>query len=268
VTARRHIAEVTAAATGRELRDDPMLPVSGGPAGNAHLTAWTGLVLLVLFIGELVTLVDVHHLISWHIAIGMILVPAALAKTASTGWRILRYYTGAEPYRRGGPPPLFLRLLGPLVVLTTLALLASGIVVVVLGPESSREALLSIGGFGVSTLTLHQGCTVVWAVVTGLHVLARTIPAVRLASDGLRGPRPAGAGVRTVALVVTLALGAVAAIVVLRLVGDWTNGDLGRGGDRTGQPDAAASTGPQTASWALPRSRTVGVPVHGSKPHG
>ena len=72
-------------AIGRGHRSDPVLTGSGGPAGNARLTAWTGLVLLALFLAELVTLLDVRGLLSWHVAIGVLLVPPALLKTASTG---------------------------------------------------------------------------------------------------------------------------------------------------------------------------------------
>ena len=36
------IGDVVAEATGREARHDPVLPGTGGPAGNAVLTAWTG----------------------------------------------------------------------------------------------------------------------------------------------------------------------------------------------------------------------------------
>src|SRR3954471_19347950 len=91
-------------ATGQVHRHDPVLPGTGGPAGNARLTAWTGLVLLVLFAAELVTLLDVRGLISWHVALGVLLIPPALLKTASVGWRILRYYTGSPPPRRARPP--------------------------------------------------------------------------------------------------------------------------------------------------------------------
>jgi hypothetical protein len=52
-------AELPAEAAGRRRRADPVLAGAGGPAGNARLTAWTGLVLLALFGAELVTLVDV-----------------------------------------------------------------------------------------------------------------------------------------------------------------------------------------------------------------
>jgi hypothetical protein len=34
-------------------------------------------------------------------------------KSASTGWRIVRYYAGTPPYQQAGPPPMLLRLLGP-----------------------------------------------------------------------------------------------------------------------------------------------------------
>ena len=99
--------------------------------------------LLVLFVAELVTLLDVHGLIGWHLAIGVILIPPALLKTVTTGWRILRYYVGDPAYRRAGPPPLLLRLLGPLVVLGSLALLGTGLALVVLGQERSRESLFT-----------------------------------------------------------------------------------------------------------------------------
>ena len=42
-------------------------------------------------------------------------------------WRFARYYTGAPAYRRKGPPPVLLRLLGPVVVILTLVLLFSGV---------------------------------------------------------------------------------------------------------------------------------------------
>lgn len=50
-----------------------------------------------------------------------------LLKVASTTWRFARYYTGAPAYRRKGPPPVLLRLLGPVVVILTLVLLFSGV---------------------------------------------------------------------------------------------------------------------------------------------
>ena len=62
-------------AAGKRHRQDPVTGSSGGPAGNARLTAWTGVLLLVLFLVELVTVLDVDGLISWHIVVGTLLVP-------------------------------------------------------------------------------------------------------------------------------------------------------------------------------------------------
>ena len=173
-------AETIAAALGRSHRADPVVPGTGGPAGNARLTAWTGLLLLVLFLAELVTLLDVRGLISWHLALGVALGPPALLKTTTTGWRIVRYYTGDRPYRQAGPPPVALRMLGPLVVGATLALLGTGLALVLLGETTSRRTLLTVLGQRIDTITLHQAAFVVWAVVTGLHVLARLLPAWQL----------------------------------------------------------------------------------------
>src|SRR5690349_11713993 len=117
----RHVSETVSVALGREHRHDPVLARTGGPAGNAVLSAWTGLVLLVLGVAELLTLINIRGLISWHVAVGALLIPPALAKTASTGWRIVRYYRGSPAYAEAGPPPLPLRLLGPVVVVSTLA---------------------------------------------------------------------------------------------------------------------------------------------------
>ena len=220
------VAGVVQAASGREHRDDVALPGTGGPAGNAQLTAWLGLVLLVLFLGQLVTLSNVRGLITWHLALGLLLVPPALVKTATTGWRMARYYTGSAEYKQAGPPPLLLRLLGPLVVLGTLAVLATGILLVAVGSGRDHDILVTVLGQRITPLTLHQVAFFGWAAVTGLHVLARLVPAVRLAPLG-RGRVP-GTGRRAVVLFATTATAAVTAVVVVGLAASWTSGDLGR----------------------------------------
>ena len=212
-------------ATGRAHRDDEVLPGGGGPAGNARLTAWLGLVLLGLFGAELVTLLDLRQL-SWHVAIGIALIPPALLKTGTTGWRIVRYYTGNRPYRRAGPPPMLLRVLGPLVVLTTLGVLASGVLLIVIGAPASRRPLLTVAGHTLDALSLHKATFVLWAGATGLHVLARLVPALhmtiarRLGPDAsLRPPRSVPGRARRVgAITLTLAVAAVAAVVALAVV--------------------------------------------------
>jgi len=149
------LQDLVSEATGREGRTDPVLPGTGGPAGNARLTAWTGMVLLALILAELVTLLDVHGMLGWHVAIGALLGPPAVLKTATTSWRLVRYYAGSTAYRRAGPPVTLLRLLGPLVVVSTWLLIGSGVLLVLLGPDSSRTTLFSVLGFRLSWLTVH-----------------------------------------------------------------------------------------------------------------
>ena len=150
------VAGTLAAASGRDHRDDPVLPRTGGPAGNAVLTAWTGLVLLVLFVAELLTLLNIRGLITCHVAIGALLVPPALVKTGATMWRLVGYYRGNAAYTRAGPPPVLLRLLGPLVVLSTLALLATGALLVLIGDPKSQHVFVTLPLLRVNWVTLHQ----------------------------------------------------------------------------------------------------------------
>jgi hypothetical protein len=214
--------DLLAEAAGRRHRADPVLPGAGGPAGNARLTAWTGLVLLVLFCAELVTLLDVTGLVRWHVALGAALIGPALLKTATTGWRMVQYYTGSRPYRAAGPPPAALRLLGPLVVLSTLGLLGSGVVLVPLGPDRAHRALVTALGQRVDWVTLHQAVFAVWVAVTGLHVLARLIPAVRLTGVGAPRADPVpGRRRRGVALAAAAAAATVGAAVLLAAAGPW-----------------------------------------------
>jgi hypothetical protein len=161
------------------IRRDPVTPGTGSPAGNARLTAWTGLVLLALFMAELVSVFDIEGLIDWHVAVGVLLVPPVLLKTATTGWRVVSYYTNQPAYRRAGPPPMPLRLLGPLVVLFTLALLGSGLVLVAVGSPTDGDPLVAVAGLHVDALLVHKIATGGWSVVTLLHLLGRLTPALR-----------------------------------------------------------------------------------------
>lgn len=220
------LADTLDVALGRSHRDDPVAPNSGGPAGNARLTAWTGLLLLVLSVAELVTLINVSGLISWHIVLGMLLVPPALLKTASTGWRIARYYRRNPAYRQAGPPPMLLRILGPAVVVSTLGLLASGLVLILLGQDNSRTVLITALGQRVDWLTLHQGLFIVWAVFTGLHMLARTMPALQLTVLPKRGGTSVdGAKARAAVLVGSAVVAGISAALVLSASGSWRHDD-------------------------------------------
>ena len=110
-------------------------------------------------------------------------------------------------------------MLGPLVVGTTLALLGTGLALVLLGETTSRQTLLTALGQRIDTVTLHQATFVVWAVVTGLHVLARLMPAWQLTrrpGTPVPGPRR-----RAVALLCVLVLSLGSADWVLAQSHGW-----------------------------------------------
>jgi hypothetical protein len=217
------IDDVLDEAVGRRHRPDPVLGRTAGPAGNAQLTAWTGLLLLALAVVELVTLIDVRGLLSWHVVVGVLLTAVASLKIGSTSWRFLRYYTGHRPYQQAGPPPLLLRLLGPLVVLSTVGVLASGLWLIAVGPTTGRGTLFTFLGQRLDLVSIHQALFVVFAVVAGLHLLARLVPAVVLATE--RGHRDdgrlRGRGPRIAVLVLTLVAGALAAALILPAASSW-----------------------------------------------
>jgi hypothetical protein len=134
---------------------------------------------------------------------------------------------------------MILRLLGPLVVVSTLGLLASGVVLVLLGPDGSRASLVELPGFRVDWITIHQGAFLVWAAATGLHVLGRFVPALNLTLAA--PPRDAVPGVRGrgLALLLTGIAAVAAGAVALALAGSW-HGD--QGGDSEGARPPAAVT--------------------------
>jgi hypothetical protein len=128
---------------------------------NERLTATAAAVLLVLLAVEGITILSIRQLLSAHIVVGLLLIPPVLLKLASTGYRFLRYYLGDDAYVTKGPPHMFMRLLAPLLVVSTLTVLGSGVGLLALGPERHRDVLLG----------LHKASFVVWFVVMSIHVL-------------------------------------------------------------------------------------------------
>ena len=229
------LGEALAAGLGRTRRQDVVEQPLGGPRGNAHLTAWTGLLLFVLFAAEGVTLLSVRSLLSWHVAIGAILIPPALLKTASTGWRIVRYYVGSATYVQAGPPPMLLRLLGPIVIAATLGVLATGVMLIVVGPGTA--------GHGGIWLTLHKATFVLWFAVTAAHVLTRLVPALLTVRDGVRSPeRVPGWQGRAAGLIGSVAVGVVLALVLVRADGAWASLS-GQEDDQPRSSSSSSSTG-------------------------
>ena len=145
-------------------------PVDGVEA-NARLTGSFGALLLVLLAVEGLTIPLIHRLLTPHVVIGMVLVPPVLAKLGSTGYRFARYYGGNAAYVKKGPPAALLRLLGPILVVLTLALFGSGIAV-----------LFSSGQWRSNLQFLHKASFVLWFGAMTIHVLAHLGDTAKLAS--------------------------------------------------------------------------------------
>jgi hypothetical protein len=183
----------------------------GGPRGNRQLTAALGAVLLVGILAELATLaLGLQRTLPVHIAIGVALIPLVALKLASTGWRMIRYYTRDRAYLAEGPPRPFLRGLAPLVVGSTAALLASGVGLVVAGPRGHF--------FGA----VHGASFALFLAVVSLHALAH-LPKVRrfALADWLGGRRADGHRLRRAVVAFGVVLGGSAAIAAAQASGPW-----------------------------------------------
>lgn len=188
-----------------------------GPEGNEKLTAMTGAILLVGFAVEGFTVLSVRRMLFLHFFVGMLLIGPVLLKIGSTAYRFVRYYSGSAPYVRKGPPSTVLRLLGPLVILTSVAVIGTGVMLAVRGPGA--------GPWGF----LHKASFIVWFGVMTIHVLnyAPRLPRMLAARTGRRvGGKPelfSGPG-RWLALAVSLVVGIAIAALTAQLSAKWGGG--------------------------------------------
>ena len=107
--------------------------IAGGSVGNEQLTAVVDTVLLLLLAIEGATLLQRRPILTVHAFVGMLLIPVVVLKLTSTGWRMLRHYRHSEEYVRRGPPHVVLRVLvAPVVVVSTLVVLGSGVALLIL----------------------------------------------------------------------------------------------------------------------------------------
>jgi hypothetical protein len=188
----------------------------GGVAGNERLTAMTGFVLLVLFAAEGFTILSIHRLLTVHFFVGMLLVGPVALKIAATGYRFVRYYAGAASYLRKGPPAPLMRMLGPLVLVTSLAVLGTGVALAVVGPGDRQW------------IFLHKASFVLWFGVMTIHVLvyAPRLPRLLLgghaaARAGRAGAVLGGRAARWLLLAASLACGLILAAATLHLTTRW-----------------------------------------------
>jgi hypothetical protein len=199
-----------------DVSQDGEFATDEGVEANARLTGMTAAVLLVLLAAEGFTILRIGKLLTLHVVIGMVLVPPVFLKIGSTTWRFARYYLGAPEYRRKGPPPALLRLLGPFLVVLTLAVLGTGIALLI-GPSSARSELL----------LLHKVTFILWIAAMAVHVVGHVVDTARLAPKDFysRTRRQVrGASKRQWALVGSLCLGILLAVAVTPRVGPWRSG--------------------------------------------
>ena len=206
---------------GPALHARPRRWLGGGTDGNERLTTITGALLVMLLAVIGVTIINLRPLLWVHLFVGMLLIAPVSLKLASTGYRFVRYYTHDRAYRRKGPPLPALRALAPLVVLSTLVVFASGVALLFAGP-ASRSALLPV----------HKISFIVWAAVTGVHLLAH-LPSVPAALRGdfsahdPLGPDLPGRSGRHLALAGSLVLGVVLALLTIPEFGPWMQAHFG-----------------------------------------
>src|ERR1700749_2374372 len=106
----------------------------GGTNGNEQLTAVAGVILLVLFAVLGVTIIRIGQLLWLHLFLGVLLVGPVALKLASTGFPFTAQSATPPAYSLKGPPPPLMRVLGPFVILTTVAVFFTGLLLLIDGP--------------------------------------------------------------------------------------------------------------------------------------
>jgi hypothetical protein len=185
----------------------------GGTEGNEQLTSLTAVALLLLLITEGVTILFLGPLLAVHLFVGLVLIPPVAVKLASTGYRFARYYTGNAAYHAKGPPAIVLRAVAPVLVLSTIVVLASGVVLLLAGP-SERGTVLPI----------HKVSFIVWGAFFAVHVLGHLprLPRVLRSDYGFQAHGTPGRAGRQLAILVAVLAGVGLAMLLLGEFPQWT----------------------------------------------
>jgi hypothetical protein len=177
---------------------------TAGVAANERLTSLTGVLLLVLLGLLLLTVLSVRRFLPQHFLLGFLVIPPLALKLAATGYRFARYYTGDSLYRRAGPPQLLMRLLAPIVVLSTMILFGTGLELWFYGLR-----------FGSVWIEAHKLAFMVWLPAVGIHVLGYLTRTGHAALEEISASPFAGALTRRSLVVGSLVAGVVLAIASL-----------------------------------------------------
>ncbi len=197
--------------------DDLLAGAGQGVEANGRFTAMLGALLLVLLAIEGVSILRISPLLAVHVVVGMVMLPVIALKIGSTTWRFAKYYLGSPEYRRKGPPPPLLRLLGPFVVVSTVAVVATGIATLLTTATPLRNDLL----------LAHKVTFVLWFAAMVVHVLGHLLDVAHLAPRDFywRTRRQIrGASLRQWAIVSAVCVGILLAVVMLPKVGPWLSG--------------------------------------------
>ena len=179
-------------------------PMDGsGPAHNMRLTALVGIVLYVLLIAIAVTVVDVRKLLAAHYLVGFVLIPPLLLKFGSTGYRLLRYYSGSTLYRLAGAPSPVLRfVVAPILVASTTGVFVSGVELWLFGLR-----------FGSVWILAHTLSAVIMMLAVTAHLVAHMGRSAAVLADE---PRTRSGALRRESLIATsLAVGGILAVASL-----------------------------------------------------
>jgi len=183
----------------------------GGIEGNRRLTALLGALLAVGIVAELATLVlGLQQTLLLHVFVGIALIPLVAFKLFSTGWRMIRYYTRSPSYRAEGPPAPVLRALAPLLVGATLALLVSGVGLIVAGPH------------GRFFRAVHSASFAIFLLLIGVHLFAHLPKLRRFAfADWLPGNRHHGQALRRTLVSFAVVAGGAIAVAGVEQAQPW-----------------------------------------------
>lgn len=180
---------------------------------NERMTAYAGGILLLLLLGEVVSSANLHALLSVHVLIGVVLAGPLVVKIGSTGYRFVRYYTKSPAYVRKGPPHMGLRILSPLLLVTTLVVIGSGIGLVLTGPSQNRLFF-----------RMHAVSVLIWLPLIAIHLFAhlRKVPNL-IAADWRKKTAKQSLGRRT-RLGINLGaliVGVIASVIMLPAAIPW-----------------------------------------------
>lgn len=190
-------------------------PPDPGVEGNERLTGITGALLLLPLAVEGVTILRIGQLISLHMFLGLVLLAPIGLKLASTGYRFAGYYTGRAAYRQKGPPPMSLRILAIGVVPSTIAMMVSGVALMLVGPADRNPLLL-----------IHKVSFIAWVALTAGHVLAHLQGSYASLQAEYRprrrpGVRIAGTARRAILILTVVLAGVILALVAIPEFAAW-----------------------------------------------